>query len=124
MMKNLAVFWGKVISGAKRGKSLGFATANIKLHRKLSEGVYISEASFDGIFKPALTFVGSAMTFGETDVKAETYFLNFQGSLYGKWLTVRLLKKIRENRKFESQEDLIKEMKKDELKAKEYFKNV
>lgn len=123
-MKYLAVFWGKVIGGKQRGKSLGFATANVRLHKNISEAVYISRASFDKKWRPALTFVGSSKTFGETDVKAETFLLDFEGNLYGKWLTVNLLKKIRGNKKFANQSQLIDEMKKDKKIAEEYFKNV
>lgn len=117
-----SVFWGKVRQGKKRGKDLGFPTANMLLHKKIPEGIYISRTTFDKNTYNSLTFIGSAKTFGETDVKAETYILDHTVDMYGKWITVRLLKKTRENIKFTSSKDLIKQMKKDKQIAQEYFK--
>ena len=124
MTKYPNIFWGKVIGGEHRGKSFGFPTANVKLHRKITEGIYISLAKVNRKSLPALTFVGNATTFGEKTVRAETYFLTLSADLYGKWISVRLLKKIRENQKFKSAEDLILQMEKDKLRAQRYFKNV
>jgi len=118
----VGIFWGKVVKGKKRGKSLGFPTANIKLHRKITEGIYISLAKVNRKPLPALTFVGKAKTFGEKGVLAETYFLTLSLDMYGKWVSVRLLKKIRENQKFKSAEDLILQMEKDKQDAQKYFK--
>src|SRR6266576_2532672 len=102
-MKQLYIFWGKVIAGQKRGKKLGFPTANVRLHKKYT----------------AATFIGSAKTFGETEYKAETYILNFNQNLYGKWITIRLFKKLRDNKKFDSEKALVLQMKEDINKVKE-----
>jgi riboflavin kinase/FMN adenylyltransferase len=121
-MTRTNVFWGKVTSGKKRGKGLGFPTANINLHKKIKEGIYISQATLNKKNYPALTFIGMAKTFGEKDINAETYFLTFNGNIYGKWVSVRLLRKIRENQKFESAAKLALQMKKDRKEAEKYFK--
>lgn len=113
---------GKVKQGKKRGKSLGFPTANINLHKKIAQGIYISEITLDKKIYPALTFVGNAKTFGEKQVMAENYLLNFKSNLYEKWISVRLLKKIRSNEKFKSVSDLTNQMKKDKKQAERYFK--
>lgn len=120
-MKSLGVFWGKVVSGKKRGKSLGFPTANINLHKRIDEGIYISQAKNNNKIYPALTFIGVAKTFGNKDIKAETYLLSFKSNIYDKWLTVRLLKKIRDNKKFKSAKDLVVQMQKDKKLAEKYF---
>ncbi len=120
--KYIDTFWGKVIKGKKRGKSLGFPTANVKLHKDIADGIYISLATVDKRPHPALTFIGAAKTFQEKDVKAETYLLSLKKDIYGKWISVRLVKKIRENQNFESVKTLIKQMKSDEEVAREYFK--
>src|SRR3989344_940642 len=99
-MKNAGIFWGKVIQGKRRGKGLGFPTANVNLHKKIGPGIYLSLASVDSKTHPALTFIGNTATFGEKDIKSETYFLSFSKNIYGKWLSVRLLKKVRGNKKF------------------------
>ncbi len=121
-MKSLGVFWGKVVSGKKRGKKLGFPTANINLHKEITQGIYISQAKVNKKNYPALTFIGCAKTFGEKDVNAETYFLTFRGNIYGKWISVLLLKKIRENQKFESAATLTVQMNEDKKQAEKYFK--
>ncbi len=120
--KYIGIFWGKVIKGKKRGKSLGFPTANVKLHRDIVDGIYISLAIIDKHPHPALTFIGAAKTFQERDVKAETYILSFGKNVYGKRISVRLIKKIRENQNLESAEALVKQMKSDKRQALEYFK--
>lgn len=71
---------------------------------------------------PSLSFIGPAKTFGETKPQAETYILSFSQTLYDSWIVVKLLKKIRGNKKFNSKEELVAQMKKDESIAKAYFK--
>lgn len=121
-LKHIGIFWGKVIEGKKRGKSLGFPTANVKLHRDIADGIYVSVALIDEHPYPALTFIGAAKTFSEEDVKAETHIFSFSEVIYGKLISVRLLKRIRGNQSFKSERDLIIQMKKDKQKALEYFK--
>ena len=107
------ILWGKIKKGSKRGKLLGFPTANFSLHKKINQGIYISQTKFLGKIYQSVTFIGNAKTFGEKDIKAETYILNFNKNLYGKFITVKLLKKLRGNKKFKSEKELIKQMKKD-----------
>src|SRR5438132_1039110 len=104
-MKHVYTFWGKVLGGNKRGKTLGFPTANIPLHKKIPEGIYISDAKIKGNYYPALTFIGRAITFGENELKSETYLLKNSQNLYGVFVSIRLHKKIRENKKFKSAEE-------------------
>lgn len=115
-------FFGKVVQGKSRGKALGFPTANISLHKDIPDGIYLSHVSLDTKIYPALTFIGSAKTFGETDKKAEVYFLSLNKDLYGKRITIMLIKKIRNNKKFNSEKKLVEQMEKDKQKALEYFK--
>src|SRR5258708_39976507 len=111
-MKASFIFWGKVKRGKNRGKDLGFPTSNISLHKKIPEGIYASTIRIGKRVFKAATFVGSAKTFGETDYKAEVYILDFNSNIYGKWVSVRLFKKLRENKKFGSEKELIQQMKK------------
>lgn len=103
-------FWGKVKKGKGRGKKLGFPTANINLHKKILEGVYISMTKIKKEKFPSLTFIGSAKTFDEKKYQAESFLLNFKGNLYGKFISINLLKKIRGNLKFKSAKSLFKQM--------------
>ena len=115
------VLWGKVKKGSKRGKLLGFPTANFSLHKNISQGIYVSQTKFLGKVYQSVTFIGNATTFGEDEVKAETYILNFNKNLYGKFITVKLLKKLRGNKKFKSEKDLIRQIKKDIESTMKYF---
>lgn len=114
-------FWGKVRTHNKRGKDLGFPTANINLHKTIPEGIYLSMTRIGKSIYPGLTFIGVAKTFNETGFHAETYILDFSKNIYGKWISVELIKRIRQNKKFSSSKDLIAQMKKDEIEARKYF---
>ena len=116
-MNYIYKFKGKVRKGAKRGKLLGFPTANVALHQEIPEGIYASLVAVNGKQYFAATFIGSAKTFGEKDYKAESYILDFDQNLYGKWISVKLFKKIRGNKKFNNPEDLVIQMKKDILQV-------
>ncbi len=115
------IFWGKVRKQNKRGRELGFPTANVNLNKNIPEGIYISKIKLENRIYPALTFIGKAKTFDEKKFQSETYILNFNKNIYNKFISVQLLKKIRENKKFNSTEELISQMKKDEIVARKYF---
>jgi riboflavin kinase/FMN adenylyltransferase len=121
-MRATQLIWGKVRPGNKRGKTLGFPTANFALHRDIAEGVYLAKVKINNNIFLSLTFVGAAKTFNEREKKAESYILNFNKNIYGQWITVNFLKKIRGNIKFKSEKELIQQMQKDLLIAKEFFK--
>lgn len=124
-------FWGKVRTYSKRGRKLGFPTANISLHKNIPEGIYISTTKLGGKeykqslkklrFFKSITFIGAAKTFGEKKFHAETYILDFGKNIYGKWVSIKLIKKIRINKKFNSAQELIEQMKKDEKETRKYF---
>lgn len=118
----LKVIQGVVQKGKHRGKDLGFPTANIPLTQTIDDGIYVSLVSVDEMEYQALTFIGIAETFDETERFAETYILDFDEDIYGKILIITLLKKLRENQKFTTVEALVKQMNDDTMKAREYFK--
>ncbi len=113
--------WGKVRKLNLRGRKLGFPTANINLTKNLPEGIYISRIRIGDLSYSSLTFIGVAKTFNEKRFHAETYVLDFDQNIYGKWISVELIKKIRGNKKFNSAEELVEQMKKDEQEARNYF---
>lgn len=122
-MAYLYLFWGKVIHGKKRGKPLGFPTANLALRKAIPEGVYVSKTKVNNEWHKSVSFIGASKTFGATQTFGETYIFNFSRDIYEKWISVRLLKKIRENKKFSSRDELAKNIKLDILEATAYFKN-
>ena len=128
-------FKGKVVKNLGRGTELGFPTANLDAKTDLEEGIYLGKVRIQnssqlpllqkqdkGEFLPSLIFIGAAQTFGETRKLIEVYILDFQEDIYGQELRVEILKKIRENMKFDSAEQLTEQMKRDEAEAREYFK--
>ncbi len=117
-------FWGKVRKHNQRGKKLGFPTANVSLHKVIPEGIYVSFTKVDRKKYQAVTFIGRVKTFNETRFHAETYILDFKQNIYDRWIVIELLKKIRANKKFNSADELITQMKKDEQAARKYFYNL
>lgn len=115
------IFWGKVRTHNKRGKKLGFPTANVNLTQDIPEGIYTSKTKIANLLYTSLTFIGTAKTFNEKRFHSETYILDFNQNIYNQWISVTLLKKIRKNKKFNSTEKLIKQMTKDEADARKYF---
>ncbi|MBI5122806.1 riboflavin kinase [Candidatus Roizmanbacteria bacterium] len=114
---------GKVQKGHSRGKQLGFPTINFPITEKIAEGIYISQTMIGEKKYNSLTFIGAAQTFDQTDVNAETYIFDFNQDIYGQSVEVWLLKKIRDNEKFESEEKLIEQMEEDKKVAEKWFKN-
>jgi riboflavin kinase/FMN adenylyltransferase len=114
-------FWGKIRKHNQRGRKLGFPTANMNLSKNIPEGIYISKTRLKGKKFPSLTFIGKTKTFNEKKFHSETYILDFNKNIYHKWISVELLKKIRNNKKFSSAKELISQMKKDESVARKYF---
>ena len=70
-------------------------------------GVYRSATVIDGRFYSALTNVGTCPTFEERLEHCETYILDFEGDLYGREITVYFLEYLREEKRFESEKELI-----------------
>jgi riboflavin kinase/FMN adenylyltransferase len=104
---------GKVITSDKRGRLLGFPTANldIKPQQALPDnGIYATIAQVDGERFPSATNVGTRPTFGEGKRMVETYLLSYNGDLYGKQITVEFVKKVRDEQRFPSVEELITQM--------------
>lgn len=122
-LKSNITISGTVVPHKKRGRALGYPTANIPLKNSLDEeGVYTGFTHYNNQKFPSLVFIGAAKTFGETEKKLEVHILDFSDNLYGKTISVELLKKIRDNKTFASKEDLIRAMKEDETFARAYFK--
>lgn len=113
---------GKVKHNVGRGKELGYPTANIDVPQDFEEGIYVGYTSYDNEHKlQSLIFIGASITFGETEKKGEVYILQFDKDIYGKEITVELLKKLRDNKKFDTKEELIAQMAQDEKDAHDFF---
>lgn len=107
---------GIVVEGAKRGKSLlNTPTANLLTANELlpKDGVYAVTVEIDGKRYSGATNIGYNPTFGEKKFSFETHVLDFRGKLLGKTLKVTFYKRIRDEMKFASIEELKLQLKKD-----------
>ena len=107
---------GKVTIADKRGRTLGFPTANldIKLQQVLpSNGVYATIAQVDGKQFASATNIGTRPTFGNGKFWVETHLLNYEGNLYNKEIRVEFVQKLRDERGFASSEKLTSQIGKD-----------
>ena len=107
---------GVVEKGRGDGRKMGFPTANItpdgtKMH--IREGVYKTTVMVDGKFYKAVTSIGTAPTFGENDLKCESFVIGFDGELYGKQIFVFYHEFLRDNIKFDTKEQLEEQIRKD-----------
>jgi riboflavin kinase / FMN adenylyltransferase len=110
-------FDGTVIHGDKRGAGLGYPTANLLLDPALvrpARGIYAGRAQRNGSSHPAAVSVGVNPQFGgepgRSPVRIEAYLLDFEGDLYGEVLRVELHAKLRDERAFDSVEQLVRQM--------------
>jgi riboflavin kinase/FMN adenylyltransferase len=118
---------GTVTKGAKRGRILGFPTANLDLHHEAipPSGVYIVKVKLaDKIYRGILN-IGFRPTFKEEKIQKEpiieVHIFNFNKSIYGKDIEIIFLKRIRNERKFRDGEHLLLRIKKDIDIAGKYF---
>ena len=99
---------GEVERGLGLGKSYGFPTVNLPLRRTspLSTGVYRTAVIIDGRAYTGVTNVGSCPTVSEREIHTETLIADFEGDLYGKTVRIYFLGYLREEKRFDSIEEL------------------
>lgn len=115
---------GRVAHGDQRGRTLGFATANIHLHRRATPvyGVYAVLMSGPGLKPwPGVANVGRRPTVQGVREQLEVHLLDFQGDLYGKHVKVDFLRYLRPERRFESLNALRLQIQKDEQEARAWL---
>ncbi len=106
---------GTVVEGARRGRTIGFPTANLDGIETLlpKEGVYAVRAMVEGTKYAAAANIGPNPTFGEEARKIEVHLLDFAGDLYGQSLNVEFVARLRETRPFAGVPELIEQLHKD-----------
>ena len=112
---------GAVIHGDKRGRELGFPTANIRLDSAcaLRHGIYAVRINVDGRHYDAVANFGRRPMFDTGAVLLEIFLFDFSGDLYGRNLDVAFIEWIREERMFDGTTALITQMKEDSRLARE-----
>ncbi len=107
---------GTVVKGQQRGRDFNYPTANIDPHHEAlpSAGVYCIQAGYEGQMYKGLLNIGVAPTFEENENRIEVHLFDFNENIYGKDLEVIFVKKIRDEIKFSSCRDLVKQIQADE----------
>ena len=105
----------EVIHGRKIGRALGYPTANMSLegYEDVERGVYRSEVDIDGTCYCAMSNVGIRPSVGGKELLLETHVIGYSGDLYGRRLSVRLVEKIRDEKRFASIGDLKEQLMRD-----------
>lgn len=113
---------GEVIHGNKRGRELGYPTANVDLgaHVRPRFGIYAVQVAIDTAdWLPAVANIGIRPMFEAPMPLAEAFIFDFDSDIYGSILRIRPIKHLRDEAKFDSLDALVVQMKKDCEKAKE-----
>ena len=110
-----------VIHGEKRGRDLGFPTANMTLDPQCSlmHGIYAVRATIDGTTRSGVASFGRRPTFDNGPPLLETFVFDFSGDLYGKVIEISFVGRIRGEEKFDSIEALVARMGEDSRIARE-----
>ena len=115
---------GLVVRGKERGRRLGFPTANLAPQNRVipRNGVYVTATLIEGTWRRSITNVGTRPTFETTEEPSvETFVINWSGDLYGDVVRVRFLHRLRDEKKFDSLEQLKTQIAHDLQRAEEYF---
>lgn len=99
---------GVVEHGRRLGRELGFPTANLAVDEALAaeDGVYASLVEVGGVCYRAMSNLGRNPSVGGQPRHLETHLFGFEGSLYGREVRVVLLRKVRDERRFDTVEEL------------------
>ena len=115
---------GRVIHGDKRGRQLGFPTANVALHRRLSplRGVFAVTTTLpDRTIVNGVANVGTRPTVDGQDARLEVHLFDFDRDIYGKLVRVAFLHPLRDEQKFNTLEELIAQITKDSAQARNWL---
>ena len=113
---------GKVIEGRLMGRKLGYPTANVNLNRMQSAVMGIFAVRVSGRdWGPldAVASVGTRPTFEATKPLLEVHIFDFDKDIYGEYIHVDFIARLRSEEKFDDIEDLIEQMHRDSARAKE-----
>ncbi|RXG30898.1 bifunctional riboflavin kinase/FAD synthetase [Leeuwenhoekiella palythoae] len=119
---------GIVSRGKGLGKKFNYPTANLKIEEtyKLipAKGVYVARASINGKEVYGMMSIGTNPTVGGSDLTIETFFFDFEADLYDQHLQIELLTRIRDEKKFNSVDELIAAMQADERFSRDFIQKL
>lgn len=118
---------GTVVKGRGLGKEFYYPTANLQIEEEYKlipkNGVYVVRSVIDERVVYGMMSIGTNPTVGGTEKTVETYFFNLEKDLYGKYLSIELLTRIRDEKKFDSIERLKLAMKQDEAFSLQFIRD-
>ena len=115
---------GKVVSGNKIGREIGYRTANIEVEKEFrlieTSGVYATYVDYEGKEYKSMTYIGKKPTINNDEIEnIEVHLFDFDGDLYDKDIKVRFVARVRGEQKFESLDALKKQLQIDEKNIRE-----
>jgi len=115
---------GRIAHGDKRGREFGFPTANIHIHRKAAPVAGIFAVEVYGLDEEPIigaASIGTRPTVDGTTCILEVHLLDFDQQIYGRHVHVNFVKKLRDEKHFDSLDELIKAIELDVQQVREYF---
>ena len=115
-------FSGTVVEGARRGRHLGFRTANLSAPRESAmpaNGVYVVWGSAGGKRYPGVANVGTRPSFDGQERGVEVHLLDYDGDLYGQTLRVEFVRRLRDERRFDDVAALVDQVRRDVGEARQ-----
>jgi riboflavin kinase/FMN adenylyltransferase len=115
---------GVVTQGRGIGRKFLFPTANLELQNRVlpADGVYVTLALVDGVWRRSVTNIGKRPTLGaEAESKVEAHLIEFDDDLYGRTIRVRVLHRLRGEKKFSGIDELRAQIARDRDRAVRYF---
>jgi len=115
---------GKIVPGEGRGRTLGYPTANLlpEFEFYLKPGVYVGRVIIGRDTRPALLYAGTSPTFGGEVLRYEIYIPEFSGNLYGRNVIFFIEEIIRDEKKFKSREEIIRQLSADRENLMRYLR--
>ena len=122
------IITGKVVKGNGLGKTINYPTANLSVNEEYKlipkKGVYIVRCMFYDKEIFGMMNIGKKPTVSGKTKTIEVHFFDFSQDIYGETIQIEILKRIRNEKKFNSVEELRKQLEKDECTAREYIKMI
>ena len=120
-------FSGEVIKGSQKGREIGFKTANLKLQKSYKlipdSGAFITKVKVRDKIYTGMLNIGHNPTFNlKEELTVEVHILDFDNEIYGETLTLELCAKLREEKKFNSIESLVRQLEEDKRYTEEFFR--
>ena len=115
---------GTVVEGAKRGRTIGFPTANLATENELlpPNGVYATTATIDGVVYASVTNIGVRPTVDQSGaLSIETHIFDLDADLYGRRVRIGFVQRLRDERRFESLDALKAQIAEDSVRARMLF---